>query len=462
MTEKLTNTQTALLALRNDPTLFVTHVLGAEPYPWQVEFMEAIRDNNQVAVRSANGVGKTTCLAWLILWFLSTHNPVFVACTAPSEDQLKDALWKELRTWHRKMPDWIRNEIVITELGAHLKSFPAEVQAKARTTKSENPEALQGIHSENMVFIIDEASGVQEAVFEVSIGAMSTPGAKTIMTGNPTRLQGFFYNAFHRTRAFWNTRKVQATENPVGGEAYAKFVAANYGDEGNIYRVRVLGEFPLSDDDTLIPLHWLEAAVDRDVAKIETAPVYWGLDIARFGSDRSALAKRQGNHLLEKVKSWQGQELTVTEGMVINEYNDTLPHLRPKEIFVDSIGMGAGVVDHLKEAGLPVRGVNVSEVPSVIGKYNRRRDELWYKAREYFERRDCRIPDDEQLIAELSGPSYKIVDSNGKIRVESKSDMKKRVKRSPDLADAFILTLMNQNDNPMFDAPINVSTHWIL
>lgn len=460
---QLTDLQKAMLALRNDPVLFVKEILGAEPYPWQIEFLYDIRDNPQNAVRSGNGVGKTTALAWTTLWFIATHNPVFVVCTAPSEDQLKDGIWKEIGSWHRKMPAWLRDEIVITDLGIHLKSNPADVRGKGRTTKSENTEALAGIHSDTMVFIVDEASGVQESVFEVAIGAMSTPGARMIIIGNPTRTQGVFHRAFHRNREHWHLRRVSAFENPRGGKKYATDIANQYGKDSNIYRVRVLGEFPLSDDDTLIPLNWLEDSVKRDVAVIDTAPIYWGLDIARLGSDRCALSKRKGNHLLEPPKTWRDVETSQTVGMVLNEYNDALTHgMQPQEIMVDSIGMGAAVIDRMKEVGLPAVGVNVSETPSVKGKYNRLRDELWYKGREWFEGRDVCIPEGcDDLISELSAPSYKIVDSNGKIKVESKDDMKKRTKKSPDIADSFLLTLIYQNNNPSFDKDIVQNTGWI-
>jgi hypothetical protein len=160
--------------------------------------------------------------------------------------------------------------------------------------------------------------------------------------------------------------------------------------------------------------------------------VIWGLDVARYGDDRSALAKRQGERLLE-VKAWQGVDLMETAGRVYNEYQLCNFKTRPAAIYVDSIGLGSGVLDRLRELGLPVRGVNVSESPAVGERYLRLRDELWFRVREWLEARLCQLPRDEELAAELGGPRFRIL-SSGKLKVDSKDEIKKRGARSPDKA----------------------------
>jgi hypothetical protein len=168
--------------------------------------------------------------------------------------------------------------------------------------------------------------------------------------------------------------------------------------------------------------------------------VIWGVDVARYGGDKTALAKRRKNILLDKVKTWHGKDLMQTVGLIVQEYEETKYQDRPDHILVDSIGLGSGVVDRLKELGYPVRGINVSESPSVNDtKFERLRDELWWRAREWLEQRDCRIPDQAELIGDLTIPTYE-VRSSGKIKVESKTDIKKRLPRSPDMGDAFCLT----------------------
>ena len=163
------------------------------------------------------------------------------------------------------------------------------------------------------------------------------------------------------------------------------------------------------------------SAKGRDVETTKFVPV--GVDIARHGDDRCALAKRRGNTLFEPVMWWSGVDLTVSAGKIRRMWEDCPLDDRPSEILIDSIGLGAGVLDMLSEAGLPVRGVNVAETPSASDQYARLRDELWFKGREWFHGRDVKIANDEALIAEFTAPTYDFT-SNGKIVVEAKKDMK--------------------------------------
>jgi hypothetical protein len=215
-----------------------------------------------------------------------------------------------------------------------------------------------------------------------------------------------------------------------------------YGEDSNIFRIRCLGLPPLQDDDTIIPIHLLEDAMKRDVEAQEVAPI-WGVDISRFGSDRSALAKRKGNVLVEPIKSWQGKDLMETVGIILAEYESVPYDQRPSDILVDSIGLGSGVVDRLIELELPARGVNVAESPALGQRYMKLRDELWFRAKEWLEARDCKMPEDEVLVHELSAVRYSIT-SNGKFKCEAKDQMKRRGLKSPDLADAFVLTFAQQ------------------
>jgi hypothetical protein len=211
-----------------------------------------------------------------------------------------------------------------------------------------------------------------------------------------------------------------------------------YGEESNAYRIRVLGEFPRSDDDTIIPMDLLESAKHRDVVAYENAPILWGLDVARFGSDSSVLCKRQSNVLISLDK-WRNLDLMQLTGAVVAQYESCGHKDRPQEILVDSIGLGAGVVDRLRELGLPARGVNVSESPAMGQTYINLRAELWGKTKAWLERRDCKIPANEDLIAELATVRYSF-NSSGKMKIESKDDIRRRGLKSPDMADALVLT----------------------
>ncbi len=436
-----------LRRFKSDPNAFVSEVLGVTPDKWQKEALESVVKHDRLAIRSGHGVGKSAYLAWVILWWMSTRLGK-VACTAPTAHQLQDVLWGELGKWYRKMPKWYQDQLNLRNERLEVVGSEAEAFAVARTARKEQPEAFQGFHSENMLFIVDEASGVDQLIFEVGQGAMSSTGAKTIMTGNPTRSSGYFYDAFHSDRGVWHTMKVSCADSTNVTPSFIQEMEDKYGDESNVYRVRVLGEFSQEGDDTVIPLSWIESAVERDVVQSPTQKVIWGLDVSRFGADRTALCKRRGKEILEPVTTWQGKDLMQTCGLIMAEYKrlENFADERPDEILVDSIGLGSGVCDRLSEMGLPARGINVSEAPSTSDKtYLRLRDELWFKAREWFQGRDCKLPENcSELAAELSVPRYEYT-SSGRIKVESKDNMKKRGLRSPDLADSFCLTLAHES-----------------
>jgi len=271
----------------------------------------------------------------------------------------------------------------------------------------------------------------------VGEGALSTKGAKALMCGNPTRTSGYFYEAFHRMREVWKTHKVSCFDSSRCSADYTDAQALKYGVDSNVYRVRVLGEFPKQDDDTVISLAQVE---DASVRAIEAeGKIVWGLDVARFGNDRTALCRRRGNVVTHKVLTWRNKDTMQVAGIIGRMFEELDSFEQPSTIVVDVIGIGSGVVDRMAELGLPVIGINVSESPAIGEKFSRLRDELWWRAREWFEQMNCALPDDETLMGELATVRYGIK-SDGKIKVESKDEMKKRGLPSPDVADAFVLT----------------------
>ena len=219
--------------------------------------------------------------------------PCKVAVTANTAHQLSDVLWTEIDKWARRLPQSWRDLLEFKTDKISLKGA-SDSFAVARTSRRENPEALQGFHSENMLFLCEEASGIPDVVFQVGEGAMSTAGAKTVMCGNPTRSEGFFYESHHGQRHRWKAMTVSCHDATTVSEQFLESMKEKYGEESNVYRVRVLGQFPTQSDDVLLPLYLVEEATKRDVEASPTTPVVWGVDVARFGGDRSAIAKRQG------------------------------------------------------------------------------------------------------------------------------------------------------------------------
>ncbi len=426
-------------AYRRDPVSFVKEVLNVEPDTWQAELLMAIATGERrISVRSGHGVGKTAVTSWAMLWYVLTRYPCKVIVTAPTSAQLFDALFAELKRWAKELPPALNQLLEVKNDRVELKSSASEAFISARTSRAEQPEALAGVHSPNVLLVADEASGVPEAVFEAAAGSMSGHNATTILLGNPTRSSGYFYETHHRLKGEWWTRRVSCIDSPRVSEAYVNEMKSRYGEESNAYRIRVLGEFPLADDDTVIPVELVDSAQVRDTKPSPTAPTVWGLDVARFGSDKSALCKRQAN-VVHEIRKWAGLDLMQLTGAIVAEYEATPSNARPVEILVDSIGLGAGVVDRLRELKLPARGINVSESPAMGTTYINLRAELWFRVKAWLEARDCRIPRDDQLFAELVGPRFSF-SSNGKMKVESKDEMRRRGLGSPDMADALCLT----------------------
>jgi phage terminase large subunit len=426
-------------AYGNDPVLFVEEMLGAQPFDYQAEFLRALLDERKMSVKSGHGTGKSTTASWAMLWFMLLRYPCKVVVTAPTSSQLFDAMFAELKRWINELPKELQQLLNVKSDRVELVSAPAEAFISCRTARAETPEALAGVHSDNVLLIIDEASGVPEQVYEAAAGSMSGHNATTLMLSNPTRSSGTFFESHNRMANSWWTRTWSCKDSPLVSHEFVDEMELRYGPESNAYRVRVLGEFPLSDDNTIIPYHLVEAAQNRDVVVSDEATVVWGLDVARFGSDATALCKRQGP-IVTELRSWRGLDLMQTTGRIVAEYEALAPSKRPAEILVDSIGVGSGVVDRLQELGLPVRGVNVAESPSMGDTYMNLRSELWFKCKAWLEDRSCKLPKDDQLIAELTAIRYSFT-SSGKMKAESKDEMRKRGLGSPDLADALCLTM---------------------
>ena len=420
---------------RNDPVKFVRVVLRETPLKWQEELLRKIAaGKRRISVRAGHGVGKSTVCSWAIVWVMCTRFPQKCVMTAPTAGQLFDALFSELKAQVNKLPPVLRDSFDVLSDRISLKAAPESSFASARTSSSERPEALAGIHSENVLLIVDEASAVPEPVFEAAAGSMSGHSACTILIGNPTRNSGLFYRTHHELSSDWDTMHVSCLDIPLVSKDFVEQIKATYGEGSNAFRIRVLGEFAVADNDTLIAAELVDAAMGRDVPVDVSDGMIYGLDVARFGTDRSALCKRKGNVVME-VKSWGGLDLMQLVGAVVNEARTD----NPVEICVDTIGLGSGVADRLREMGYNVRDVNVSESSAMNPNANKLRDELWLAVKDWLATRTVRIPNDQTLRHELVAPRYNF-SSSGKIVVESKDAMKKRGMRSPDLADAVCLT----------------------
>jgi phage terminase large subunit len=425
-----------ILTYERHPDLFVEDLLGVTPQDWQREVMSAVaKGQRRCSIRSGHGVGKSSCASWLMIWFLLTRYPVKIVVTAPTASQLFDALFAECKRWIKELPTPIKSLLEMKSDRIELGSSPTEAFISARTSRSESPESLAGVHADHVLLVVDEASGVPESVFEAAYGSMSGKDATTILLGNPTRSSGYFYETHTRLRDSWWTKQVSCLDSPLVSPDFIQEMELKYGADSNAMKVRVYGEFPTAEDDTLISLHAVEQASKRVVEQPEGTPVVWGLDVARYGDDASVLCIRQGRHL-QALHSWKKLSLMELAGRVLDLLNSA--DEPPEEILVDSIGLGAGVLDRLRELDISARGVNVSESPAMADRYANLRAELWDLTKSWFNE-EVQIPNDDSLIADLTAPRYSF-NSSGKMLVESKAETKKRLGRSTDFADSLVLT----------------------
>ena len=422
------------------PIAFVREVFHARPDPWQTQVLRALaRGHTRIAVRSAHGVGKTCLAAWVMLWFICTRAPFKCVMTAPTAPQLFDALWPELMSWFKRLPERWRELWVVTSDHISLKS-DAESFISARTSRPEQPESLQGVHAPHVLLVCDEASGIPEQVYEAAVGSMSGAGAITLLIGNPTRATGMFWRVMNMERDRWFCLKVSGLDSPRVDPLFIEEIAERYGRDSNAFRVRCLGEWPTADDNTLIGADLVDSAMLRDIEPDMTAAEIWGVDVARFGDDSSTLVKRRGRVVTEMPRSWRQVDTMQLAGAIKAEW-DLSVRSRPALICVDVVGIGAGVVDRLHEQNLPVLGVNVGETPSTVGRYARLRDELWVRCKEWLEGRNVRLPKHDRLRQDLTGPKYAFL-SDGRLQIEQKTLMRARGLPSPDFADALNLTFV--------------------
>lgn len=412
---------------------------GVYPTKQQYSVLKELPSKRHITVKSGHGTGKTALEAWIILWFMATRPHCRIPCTAPTQPQLYDVLWTELKKWQDS--SLIKSMFEHTRTHLFNKNNPHTWFAVARS--SNKPENMQGFHADHLLFVIDEASGVAQEIMEAVQGALTNENAYSVMFGNPTQLSGTFYDSFHKDRASWTQFTFNSEESENVHPDYIDRMTRKYGKESNIYRVRVLGEFPKSEDDTVISLSDVEKAVVNDVQDNEQLPVYIGCDVARFGNDKTVIVVRRGNKVLSLQDKYQLSTMD-TCGYLMMEINKYL--IKSPQIFVniDDSGVGGGVVDRMRELtqSMPtviINGINNGSTAEASDKYVNRGTELWFNIRENI--RLWQIPNDEELIAQLSTRRYGF--TNAKLMLERKDDMKKRGLDSPDKADALALAFAN-------------------
>lgn len=405
--------------------------------------------SRKISVTSGHGTGKSASVSWLILWFLFVFYDAQVPCTAPTADQMYDVLWKELSLWINRMPTSVKSKYDWGSDHVRMIESPATWFARAKTASKENTEALAGVHSEHVLTIADEASGIPEQVFNTAEGAWTSGNILVILISNPTRINGYFYDTHHKLKHLWQTLQFSSIDSPIVDDDYESKIAERHGRDSTEYGIRVLGQFP--KEDTMDEGGYVALLNEKNINEREDVNTHefsknsiLGVDPAGDGDDKTSWVIRdqfKSKKLHEEAKSTSKSiaEKTIT---FIEEYK-----LNPWNVVVDAFGAGKDVG---KEIALATKGrLNVTTVntgePCELERdqelYLNKRAMCFWKLRVWM-MSGGEIIMNKNLKEELLTLKYKR-NLRGKIQIMPKVDMKKKYGyKSPNDADAFSLTFL--------------------
>lgn len=435
------------------PVEFTTDIIGVTPDPPQAAVMQSVANNQLTSVRSGHGVGKTAMEAWLIFWFMTTRPFPKIPCTAPTKHQLYDILWAEVAKWGNGA---LKNDFVWTYEKLYLLNHPENWFAVPRTATK--PDALQGFHADHLFFIIDEASGVDDKIFEPVLGALSTEDAKLLMCGNPTNLTGFFFDSHNKNRHMYNTFKVSSADSPRVSQDYVDMIVDMYGEDSDVYRVRVAGEFPKAMPDSFIMMEWAERNSKKEIKRQPERTIDIGVDVARFGDDESVICTvfdMKHQQPLDIYPMNDTMQLAGYVAQAVNRYRKKWPGVRIR-VKIDCDGLGVGVYDRLNEQHLPCelfechfggRGGSINDDDPI--EMANSTGLMWGQLRQLLKDDALTLFYDDRLIEQISNRKYRI-NSDGKIVLERKEEMKKRGVQSPDRADALALAVFDADRGGRF------------
>lgn len=448
-----------------DPVAFARDVFGIDLWEGQQKICLAVRDHVQTSCRSGHKCGKSTSVAVLAWWFAATRPGARVIITAPTGRQVKQVVWREIRRlWRCALK--LGNPHSLPEPGlAPENGIPLPEDSQILGFTAENQEAMAGISAPEMLFIVDEASGVDEAIYEAIQGNMAG-GAKLVLISNPTQTVGTFFDSHHKARSDYECVHISSedTPNAKGNGPAIKGLASKewvdrlrriWGEDDPRYQVRVKGNFPSSNPNAIIGIGLLEKSHERHADLTDTSPerhgaLVLGVDVARFGDDSSVIQPVRGLYAY-KPRAVYGYDTIQVAGKIIEAINDL--RVSPGEAVTVNIdaggGYGGGVADQVRASveELGMLNVTVCELhPSAMAadaQYDLKRDELWFGIRSWLEQGGA-LPKCEDLDTELLAPVYTFTIRGSKIKVEPKDEIKKRIGRSPDYADALALAVTRE------------------
>jgi len=455
---------------RDEPELFAKERLGLRVSKRQAEILRAMALKPRVAVKSGHKIGKSTCAAIIALWFTFTRPGGRVIMTSSTDRQVRKILWREVRRLHKRVRATMPGNMSLAPDPGLQLADGGEVLGFS----TKEPEKMAGFSGADLLFIVDEASGVPEEIFD-AIEGNRAGGAKIAMFSNPTQTSGYFFEAFTSRRDAWSGARgelltvssEEVVDEGIPGLATRDWIEemkAERGEDSAFYAVRVKGAFPTQGSNAVVSLHLVETAAanwplhlvrdeNGDLLKdadgeyrieLAPAPLTLGVDVARFGDDETVIYPVRG------LVAYRPVVLSGLDGSgVAGEVMRCARRLRvPGErvkVNIDAIGVGSSPVDFLRhhstkdQPEIELNAVNVATSARDPQKYVLLRDEIWFALSDWLKAGGV-TPPDAKLEAELVAPTYKF-DPRLRLKVESKDDIKKRLKRSPDRADALGLAV---------------------
>ena len=397
---------------------------------------------------SGHGIGKSTLTSWIILFIMSTRPYCKGVVTAGTDNQLKTKTWSELSKWYNLCVtrSWFNLGTGKGAMNLTHRKHKMTWRVDALTSRAENSESFAGLHAANSCpfYIFDEASAIEDIIFEVSQGGATDGEPMSFDFGNPTRNSGrFFENCRGQFKHRYIVREIDSRDVSITNKKLFAEWVEDYGEDSDYVKVRVRGMFPSAGSLQFMDTDEVVAAQHRELVENKLAPTVIGVDVARFGDDQSVIYVRFGND----CRSWkptimEGADTVEVAGKVI----ETVRALRlagymTAAIFVDGTGVGGGVVDQLRHLGYAPIDISFGSRPIDSKKYRYRSDELWGRLRD--EIPHLCLPNDpkigSRLKSDLTKREFGYMTGTLKIHLETKKLMKERGLDSPDLADALAL-----------------------
>jgi phage terminase large subunit len=440
----VTPSQVKIQEWRKDPVQFVREVFQVEPDPWQADSLMSFAKNRRLAMLASKGVGKTTLLSWVCWNFMATRPHPKIAATSVSWDNLSDGLWTEMAKWQAKSPllkemfTWTKTRIFATH---HPETWWMSARSWAKgADSSQQADSLAGLHADYMMFVLDEVGAIPDAVMAAAEAALSSgKECKLVIAGNPTHLEGPLYRAATQERHMWDVVEINSDpDNPKRSPRvsleWAREQIQKYGKDNPYVMVNVFGRFPPGSLNSLLGVDEVRDSMKRGLREQDYsfAQKRLGVDVARFGDDRTVLFPRQGLRSFKpvEIRNARTNEIAARVVQAKAKWGSEM------EFVDDTGGYGSGVVDSLLQAGVTATPVNFAS-KAIDPRYLNKRAEIWFNMAEWIKRGGC-LPDIPELVRELTAPTYYF--QNGKFQIEPKEQIKERLGASPDLADALAMT----------------------